>query len=324
MARKIKWGILGGASSIANEEIIPAILESSTSQLGGYASASARSPLPLDELGVPRFTDYQSLISDGELDALYIALPNSLHHKWIIEAVNHGVAVLCEKPLCMNVAEIQEISLVSQSREVLVAEAYMTPHHNREIEVRRLLKSARIGELKDYQATFAFTLSNPNNYRWIDHLGGGALRDVGIYLIDPIVHQLGLPSAIEVKSVAMKGDVDADIVAQLIYTQDVSATIHASFIAKENLTQRFTGTDGSLWIDNPFSPALEDVEIHIEEKASGELQTIKTTPGSLYGAMIENFNSALLNGTKFSRTLSESIQVQEVIDQILSIAKASI
>ncbi len=124
---------------------------------------------------------YQALIEDPDVDALYIALPNSLHAQWTISALEAGKPVLCEKPLCGMLADTERVLEVAKRTGTLLWEAFVFPFNEHLRHVRALLDGGAIGELREIQSDFHFRVTRPDNIRLSADLEGGALRDVGCY-----------------------------------------------------------------------------------------------------------------------------------------------
>src|SRR5271166_6036063 len=138
----------------------------------GRAEAQAQA------LGIPRAHDsYEALLADPEVEAVYIALPNSLHVEWSLRALESGRHVLCEKPLSRHPADVQRAYDAAERAGLVLAEAFMWRHHP---QTRRLLElREQIGELRLVRAAFSFVLERAHDVRLQKALDGGALMDVG-------------------------------------------------------------------------------------------------------------------------------------------------
>ncbi len=317
----IRWGVMGGASFVANVAVIPAIIAEARSVIAVFASLSHPGKLPLDELGARRVDDYQDLIDKSLVDALYIATPNSMHAQWAIAAMREGISVLCEKPIAISTAEIDELAHLADKTGALVMEAYMTAFSMRDLELRRIANSGRIGELQDIKAAFTFTLSDTRNYRWNPELGGGALTDVGIYLLDPIIDLLGMPDGIEIETIDIKSGVVAGLVANLDYDSGAHAEISCSFEAPEEQSLRITGSDGVLSVEHAFTPSPLDTAITLITPIGSE--TIFSPSNDPYSAMVKSFVDSHLDGSSPPRPIARSRQVISVVEEILGRRAAS-
>ena len=178
----VRWGIISTAN-IARGAFLPALRVSG----GGVADAvagrdAARTAQWAAEHGVARaVAGYQALIEDPSVDALYIAVPNSLHADLTIAALRAGKPVLCEKPLCGVLADTERVLSVAQETGTLLWEAFVFPFNEHMERIKSLIADGAIGELREVQSNFHFPVSRPENIRFSAELQGGALRDVGCY-----------------------------------------------------------------------------------------------------------------------------------------------
>ena len=135
-------------------------------------------------LGIPRsYGSYELLLADPEIDAIYNPLPNHLHVPWSIRAAQAGKHVLCEKPISLNLAEAKSLLAARDRTGVRIGEAFMvrsTPQWQR---ARELIVEGRIGELRSVLGEFSYYNTDPANIRNRVEYGGGALLDLGCYLI---------------------------------------------------------------------------------------------------------------------------------------------
>ena len=134
--------------------------------------------------GIARsYGNYQALLDDPEIEAVYNPLPNHLHVEWTVKALESGKHVLCEKPIALNAAEAQAIVAARDRSGRRVIEAFMVRFHPQWHRVRALVHAGRIGAVRTIQSAFVFTVLDPNNVRNRPDIGGGALYDVGCYPI---------------------------------------------------------------------------------------------------------------------------------------------
>ena len=106
--RKVRWGVIGATARVAQGAVIPAIVGCGDAELTAVASRSREKAAEIAGKagpGVAAYGDYDSLIADANVDAIYLPLPNNLHLGWAVEAMNNGKHVLCEKPLALNAVE---------------------------------------------------------------------------------------------------------------------------------------------------------------------------------------------------------------------------
>ena len=182
MAERLRWGILGANSWIAREAVVPAIQKSRN---GKVAALGTRDTDPSAQDGT-RVLRYEALLADPDVDALYIPLPNSMHLEWAIRAAGAGKPVLLEKPLALNFDEAAQIVEAFERRGVPLMEGLMYRFHPQHRRVRALIDSGAIGDVMEVRTHLSVDIMNPpdpNNIRMKPELGGGALLDMGCYMI---------------------------------------------------------------------------------------------------------------------------------------------
>jgi predicted dehydrogenase len=181
---KIKWGILSTAN-IGVKRVIPAIIAGQRGVVAAIASRDgARAAGVAASFGISRsYDDYQALLDDPEIEAIYNPLPNHLHVAWTVKALAAGKHVLCEKPIALNSAEAQAIVAARDRSGMRVIEAFMVRYHPQWHRIRALVRAGRIGSVGAIQSAFVFSNLDPNNVRNRADAGGGALYDVGCYPI---------------------------------------------------------------------------------------------------------------------------------------------
>jgi predicted dehydrogenase len=180
----MKWGVLSTAN-IGLKRVIPAIQAGQGGVVTAIASRHAeRAAEVAASCGIGRsYGDYQSLLDDPEIEAVYNPLPNHLHVEWTVKALDAGKHVLCEKPIALNAAEAEAIVAARDRSGKRVIEAFMVRFHPQWQRVRALVREGRIGRVGAIQSAFVFPVLNPANVRNQAAYGGGALYDVGCYPI---------------------------------------------------------------------------------------------------------------------------------------------
>jgi predicted dehydrogenase len=128
---------------------------------------------------------YQSLLEDENIDAVYVSLPNSMHHEWTIKALKAGKHVLCEKPLASNAKQAVEMFDTATSCDRLLVEAFMYRSHPQTHAIIQKIKQGAIGRVLLVRTSFCYcTQRIADNIRFDASLDGGALMDIGCYCID--------------------------------------------------------------------------------------------------------------------------------------------
>ncbi len=178
---------------------------------------------------VPRACSYDQLLADPELDAIYVALPNSLHAHWSMAAARAGKHVLCEKPLAMNEAEAHEMFAAADRSGVVLLEGFPYMFQPQTLEIERLVAVGAIGEVRSVYAAFGFAIADPVNIRLDPALGGGAVMDAGCYAVS-FARQMFGSRPQHVSAVGRwHGGVDITVAATLQYAGGGIAQVSCSF-----------------------------------------------------------------------------------------------
>jgi predicted dehydrogenase len=184
MTNKVHWGVLGVAN-IAVKKVIPAMKQSDWCEVTALASRDLQKAKRFaQELGIARaYGSYEELLADPDIEAVYIPLPNHLHVPWSVRAAEAGKHVLCEKPIALSAQEALQLLGTRDRTGVKIEEAFMVRTHPQWLRVFELIESGRIGEVRSVIGQFSYNNQDPHNIRNIADAGGGALMDIGCYLI---------------------------------------------------------------------------------------------------------------------------------------------
>jgi predicted dehydrogenase len=175
-----------GAAKIARQKVIPAMQRGAWSQVAAIASRDpGRARDAAAALQIPKaFGSYEELLADAEIDAVYIPLPNHLHVPWATRAAEAGKHVLCEKPIGVSAAEAEQLLAVRDRTGVLIQEAFMVRTHPQWLRARDIVRSGLIGPVRSIVGFFSFFNDDPSNVRNVPDYGGGAIFDIGCYLVN--------------------------------------------------------------------------------------------------------------------------------------------
>ena len=182
---RLRWGILG-TGNIA-KQFAGGVRQSETGTLAAVASRSAEAADAFAKrFGVDcSYGDYAAMLADAQLDAVYVSLPNTMHHEWTIKALHAGKHVLCEKPIAVSVAEVEEMFAVARRHGRVLVEAFMYRCHPQTHKVLELIRGGAIGRVRTIRTSFCFRVrKTEGNIRFDPALAGGALWDVGCYCVD--------------------------------------------------------------------------------------------------------------------------------------------
>ena len=224
--KKLRWGILSTAR--INRNLIPALRASPRNELSAVASRDlARARDYAREWKIPgAYGSYEELLGDPNIDVIYNSLPNHLHAEWTIKAAQAGKHVLCEKPLALTLAEVDQVTQAARQAGVNVVEAFMYRHHPMNLKVRELIEKGVLGEIRYMRGTFSFVLNRPGNIRWLPETGGGSLWDIGCYPVSYARMVMGkAPDQVFAAQVIGESGVDLSLTGQMQYANGAFAQV---------------------------------------------------------------------------------------------------
>ena len=316
----IRWGILG-AARIAKEWLCPAI---HMSRFGHIEAIASRTPNKAETLGAPYgnvriFRCYDAMLSDRDIDAIYIPLPNADHFEWTMKCLDAGKHVLCEKPIVLKAEEIDTLIGERDRTGLLAAEAFMVVHHPQWERVHELVGAGRIGKLQHVQGAFSFYNDDQSNIRNRPQNGGGALRDIGVY--PSVVTRFVTGQEPDQIQSRIKWENGIDATAQ-IWADFPSFSM--DFYVSMRMSQRqfmvFHGDKGCLSVLTPFNAKLYGDDVIEIRDDDGSSQIERFPLVDQYKVQIDRFNSAILEGTQFQCPLEFSRGNQRMIDMIYDAA----
>ena len=195
---------------------------------------------------------YEELLADDELDAVYIPLPNGMHHEWTLNAIEAGKHVLVEKPYSRRAGEAEEAWDAAERADVVLMEAFMWRHHPQAAAARTLVETGAIGRLRELRTTFSFQLTDLGNIRMAADLDGGALMDVGCYCVSGARLLAGEPERVFGEQVLGPTGVDVDFYGTLRFPNEVVALFDASFTLPKRQRLEAVGDEATLVLEAPW------------------------------------------------------------------------
>jgi predicted dehydrogenase len=253
----------------------------------------------------------------GEIDAVYIASPNSFHAEHAIACMKHGVHVLCEKPVASNAAELRAMIAVARSYNVVLMEAMKSTFLPNFQAIRDNVSS--IGKIRRYFASYCQYSSRYDAYKQGNVLNAfnpvfsnGALMDLGIYCIYPAVVLFGKPDSVQANGVLLESGVDGEGSLLLRYP-DMDAVIMYSKITHSSLPSEIQGETGNIVIGKISQP--ETVEIRYRDGTVEDLTREQADNTMVYE--IKEFLGLIKRGESESgvNTFEHSLWTMEIMDE---------
>ncbi len=324
----LRWGIMSTAN-IATEKVIPGMQKADRCTVAAIASRDpAQARRVADRLGIERtHGSYEALLADPDVDAVYIPLPNHLHAEWTIAAARAGKHILCEKPLAMTAAAAERMIEVCDTEGVRLMEAFMYRLHPSWVAVRELVASGRIGRLSAVDSWFSYFNDDATNIRNIRAAGGGALYDIGCYLVN-LSRMLfaGEPTRVQA-SITRDPTSGVDVLTSAILEFAAGVASFTCSTRMEN-DQRVDiyGSDGRISIGIPFN-IPPDRPTHVSIVAGGDppvaprIETLTFETADPYTVEAEKFAAAVLDGTPTPVPPEDAVANLRVIERIFAAAE---
>jgi predicted dehydrogenase len=329
--KPVVWGVLG-ASHFARMAAIPAMAGAPLATLRALASRSLdKATKAAAQAGVARaYGSYEELVADPEIEAVYIPLSNDLHVPWSIRAARAGKHVLCEKPIALTVAEVEELRSVQRETGKLIAEAYMVRYHPQWRLVRQVIDSGRIGQVRAVQTAFSYDNPNPENIRNQRERGGGAVYDIGGYAITTarlvFGHNPGRVAAVSVRDAQSGCDV---LTSTILDFGDGQATFVVGTRHVPYQRVHVFGTEGHLEVEIPFNaPHDRPCRVFVDgglvgapdftvAASSDERRELLPLPrANHYSLQWQAFSEAIRKGTPFENDLDTALANARVVDAV--------
>ncbi|WP_027416753.1 Gfo/Idh/MocA family protein [Aneurinibacillus terranovensis] len=263
------------------------------------------------------FTDVESMAKSDDIDAVYIASPNSFHAQHAVTCMSHGKHVLCEKPIASNTTEFQQMTATAKKNNVLLMEALKTTLLPNFKSIQNNLH--KIGKIRRYAASYCQYSSRYDAYKegtvlnaFNPAFSNGSLMDIGIYCLYPMVVLFGKPRRVKANGIFLDSGVDGEGTILVEY-EGMDAVIMHSKITNSYLPSEIQGEDGSILIDKINAP--EKVEIRYRDGSTEDITQPHTYNPMYYEA--KEFIELIKNGQLESSTNSyvHSLTTAEIMEE---------
>ncbi len=286
----LRLGLLSTAR--INDEILAAAIDTEQVEIAAVGSRDgAKAEAYAAQHGIPRaHGSYEALLADAEVDAVYISLPNALHHEWTMKALAAGKHVLCEKPYSRHPDEVEAAFAAAETAGLVLMEAFMYRHHPQTRLVEQLVREGTLGRLLSIRACFTFPLTDLTNVRASTELDGGALMDVGCYCVSGARLLAGEPVSVSAVRVDGSTGVDMALHGTLRHEDDVVTQFEASFLAPRRQQLEVVGEDAVLTVQSPWRV---DWPGDVLLTRDGTTERLDVPPANSYVLELENLAAAV-------------------------------
>ena len=317
----VRFGVLGAARITPAALVSPAASHPEASVDVVAARDRTRAAAFARRRGIPRVADtYEEVCTDPRIDAVYVPLPNSLHARWVLSALEAGKHVLCEKPFTANADEAAAVAIAADQASteagLVVMEAFHYRYHPLAARLREIVERGELGRLRHIEAWLCAPIRDKSDIRYQEDLAGGAMMDMGSY----VVHWARLlggeePSVVSATPTLHTPAVDRAMSAELAFPSGHTATIHCSMWSRSvlHVALRATGDDGELRVANPIAPqAVSWLTVRSKEGKRTEFPTRRAT----YAFQLDAFCDAVLRGGPVLTPPADSVATMTVIDAV--------
>lgn len=267
--------------------------------------------------GIARVCEsYDALLADPEVDAIYNPLPNALHARWTIRALEAGKHVLCEKPFAVNVTEARAMAEAATRAGRVLMEAFHYRYHPLFARLRTILAAGEIGDVKHLEAHFCIPILRPGDIRYSAELAGGALMDAGCYTVHLLRHLAAAePEVVSATARWTRGGVDRFLAAELRFPDGRTARLTCSLFSRWLLraSARVEGSDGRLLVLNPYLPQFYH---RLRVVTSGTSRTERVAGAATYDYQLRAFVAAVRQGVPIPTDPVDAIANTRVIERI--------
>ena len=308
----VNWGFLG-AGYVASRGLAPAVHASRGANLYAVSSRDEARSATLEPERV--HANYEDLLGDERVDAVYISLSNSQHLEWVTKSLEAGKHVLCEKPLGLNASETEAMfASASQSGRLLV-EAVWGRWHPRFARMVEIVASGAIGTIEHIETAFTFSSEMADNYRLNPLMGGGALLDVGCYQAHAWVALTNGATDVEIDELSRTvGPTGVDLTTDVSVRINGSITAHSvsSFALPSNQQFIVQGSNGSMHTGDgeSFTTWNEGSSLHINNVVEEFAVT------NAFVEMVENVSRVIEGEEGWIVPSADSIRVAHILDSI--------
>jgi glucose-fructose oxidoreductase len=319
--RRVRYAVVG-QGYISQAAVLPAFKHArSNSRLVALVSGDGTKRKELGaKYGIPAYTyeEYDELLESGDVDAVYIALPNHMHRDFTVRAARRGVHVLCEKPLAVTEAECNAMIAACKRYKVKLMTAYRLHFERATLTALADVGQGLIGDARLFASTFTMNVEPPN-IRLDAAKGGGTLYDIGVYCINAARHLFRAePGEVFATTVGRKATVEESSSCVLRFSGDRLATFCTSFGTDKTSQYRVIGTKGSLHVEPGYELASG---LKIRVRRGENERTVKFTKRDQFAPELIHFSHCILEDREPEPSGAEGLADVRVIRALYRSAK---
>lgn len=278
LARIFKKRMLGAFESRYHHHSVAAISSRSFESAKAFATKNNISKA---------YAAYEDIINDDAIDAIYLPLPNSLHHEWIMKAADKGKHILCEKPIGYHSKRSSKMFALCKEKEVLLLESHSYFLHPQHIALTKLIENGTIGDIEQIQIYFSFPAGPEHAIRFDPALGGGSLLDLGCYGVDFMNRMFDEDYVSQSVVFSNKNQVDMEFLGTFKFPKEREVLIRTSFNQARQQTILMVGSKGTIFLPRAFIPPDDRAHIYITNGSGSMIKEIKSE--DQYALLLDEF-----------------------------------
>lgn len=323
MATMIRWGVLG-SGHIARKFATDLLLVKDARLVAVGSRTLANAQAFAADFRVDHIHDsYEALAANPEVDVVYIATPHSRHYADTLLCLQHGKAVLCEKPFALNVQQSKAMIDMARDKKLFLMEALWSKFLPQYDRLQSLLLSGKVGTVKSVLANFGFRPLQPVSPRLYDPaLGGGALMDIGLYTVFLAMSVLGRPDTIEASMTPALTGVDEQCAVLFKYKDGSMAQLFSTFATDLSTEADICGTLGRIRLTNRFFDPTARIEWYPGKLDTCEVIAVEKEEGFGYQYEARHVTECLQQGLTESPIMrfEDTLVLMETLDAIRKVA----
>lgn len=311
-----------GCAAIAKKSVIPAI--KSLPNKFKLVAVASRSKTKADNFSsifkCDSIIGYDALLNRDDIDAIYMPLPTGLHKGWILRALSKNKHVYSEKSIATCFADSKRMVELATKRNLALMEGYMFQYHSQHQEVFKILQSGKIGNVRHFSASFGFPPLNPDNFRYNNEIGGGALLDCAGYVVRASFFILQQKLKVKAATVFYSSDTSIFGSAYLQGERGVAASVSFGFDNFYQCNYIIWGSKGKLTLKKAFTPKKDEKPICVIETDSGIENISFESDNHFIGAFSAFYNSITCMSNRHC-LYNEILNQSESLTKIETISK---
>jgi predicted dehydrogenase len=316
----MRIGLLAAARITPVAVVEPAARITGVEVVGVAARTLERARVAAGEWGVGRaFGSYEELVESPDVDAIYIATPAALHHRWTLAALASGKPVLCEKPFAANAGEAREMVAAADAAGLVLMEAFHWRYHPLVDQMRSILDSGRLGTIERVEAIAELTedMIPRDDIRWDITIGGGSMMDIGCYPVHWARWVVGAePIVVAAEAECPVPEIDASMSVDLRWESGITGLVRCSMVLPHGTSRILRldvfGRDGNMLVTNPAGPQW-GATLVVETAAGTE--TLEVDRSATYDYQLAAFRDAVELGVVQPTMGTEPIANMVVVDE---------